>query len=88
LLSVIQCYTIKVRDEEDRMKKIEFDTINGVAEVEDFGEETDFLGSFSDHSASPEFLTYLREPFDGVRGLEVGDAVYALIAKEYGIKTI
>jgi hypothetical protein len=70
------------------MRKIEFDTINGVSEVSEFGDETDFLGCFSDHNASPEFLTFFREPFDGVRGMEVGDKVYALIEAEYGIKAL
>lgn len=70
------------------MRKIQFDTVCGVREVEEFDDDIDFLGCFSDHNASPEFLTYFREPFDGVRGMEIGDKVFDLLDAEYGVHSI
>ena len=70
------------------MKKIQFDTVNGVYEVGSFDDGIDFLGCFSDHMASPEFFTFFKEPFDGTRGMEIGDKVFALIDAEYRIKKL
>jgi len=70
------------------MKKIQFDTVNGVYEVADFDDDSDFCGCFSDHHASPEFLTWFKEDYEGTRSMEVGDDLFAMIAKDYGIKTL
>lgn len=80
--------TIEARPQEAMMKKIQFDTINGVYEVADFDDDVDMCGAFSDHHASPEFLTWFREDFEGTRAMEIGDKVFAFVKKEYGIKEL
>jgi hypothetical protein len=72
------------------MKKIEYDLQNGIYEVNDFDDDTDISGPFSDHFVNDNnFLRgYFGEDFEGTRGMEVGDKLFDFIDKEYGIKKL
>ena len=70
------------------MKKIEFDTINGITEVTEFSENSDFCGCFSSHSATPDFRMWFDENFEGVRSMEIDDKVFNMLDDIYGIKKI
>ena len=70
------------------MKNIEFDTINGIVEVNDFSEDSDFCGCFSKHSATDDFRTWIDENFEGVRAMEVDELVFNMLDDIYGIKKI
>lgn len=72
------------------MKKIEYDTINGIYEVLDFDDNTDVNGPFSDHFANDKFFMrgWFDDDFEGTRGMEVGDKLFESIDKEYGIKKL
>jgi hypothetical protein len=72
------------------MKKIEFDTVNGVLEVNDFDETADFCGTFSDDfSGDFSFIRgWFGEDFEGTRSMEVGDKLFAFIDEQYGITKI
>lgn len=61
------------------MKKIEFDTVNGVYEVADFDSGTDVVDA-------KYIFEYLKEDFEGTRGAEVDQATFDKIKEEYGIK--
>ena len=58
------------------MKKIEWDTVNGIYEVDEFDSETDIVES-SDIDFSDDF--------EGTRGAIVSATLYREIHKEYGI---
>ena len=61
------------------MKKIEFDTVNGVYEVDDFDVGTDVIDA-------KYIFDYLKEDFEGTRGAEVDQPTFDKIKEEYGIK--
>ena len=61
------------------MKRIEFDTTNGVNEVANFDTDTVKInGKF--------VFDYLKEDFEGTRGAEVDMKTFRQIDAEYGIK--
>jgi len=69
------------------MKKIEFDTVTGVHEVEDFAEETDRVDSGT-RFEMVDIFGYLREDFEGTRGAEVDIKTFRMIDAEYGVKKL
>ena len=66
--------------EKEKMKKIQFDTISGVVEVQDFDEGVTMV-------KQSIVFECLKTCEDGeVCGCEVDDATFAKIAEEYGVK--
>jgi hypothetical protein len=69
------------------MKKIEFDTVNGVFEVENFQPETDRLDDGL-HFEMKEVFDRLREDFQGTRGAIVDIKTFRTLDAEYGVKKL
>lgn len=69
------------------MKKIEFDTVNGVFEVTDFQEETERVDDGL-HFEIKDIFDILREQFEGTRGAIVDIKTFRTIDAEYGIKKL
>lgn len=69
------------------MKKIEFDTVNGVFEVADFQPETERVDNGTLFEMKDVF-DRLREDFQGTRGAIVDIKTFRTIDTEYGIKKL
>jgi hypothetical protein len=61
------------------MKKIEFDKLNGVYEVDTFGSETNVIDA-------RWIFDYLKEDFEGTCGAEIDATTFDKIKEDYGIK--
>ena len=68
------------------MKRIEFDTVNGIFEVEDFQSETERIddGLFEIKDVFDRFC----ENFPGTRGAIVDIKTFRTIDAEYGVKKL
>jgi hypothetical protein len=72
------------------MKKIQFDCLHGIYEVEEFDEGVFHCGIYTDDLNVDEFLFWFTKEFEGTRALEVSEKVYNCldITLGYGIKKI
>ncbi|WP_027360831.1 hypothetical protein [Desulforegula conservatrix] len=66
------------------MKKIQFDIINGIYEVEKFDDDVELI----DNCSMAYFELDDESRGAGIQGAEVDEYLYFLIASEYGIKNL